>query len=117
ERACALAPREPLFHGVAGLLAIAAGEPAAARAALDRALALGHQDPERRATLSLWRGRAFDILGERQKACADYEAALAAERRDAPVEQAARRGLRRAYTARQARGIAVDFAMADVVAP
>ena len=117
ERACALAPREPLFHGVAGILAIAAGEPGAARAALDAAVALGHKDPERRAALLLWRARALDLLGLRAEALADYDAALAAERRDAPVERAARRGQRRAFTPREARGIAVDFAMADVVAP
>ncbi len=116
EEACRLAPDQPLYHAVRGLFAVQANDPAEAEAAFDRAIALGHPDPERLAAFHLWRGRARDLAGRREDALRDYRWALG-HYADAPVHRAAKRGLRRAFTAKQAARIHVDVGLADVVLP
>jgi hypothetical protein len=113
-RSCALQPEQPLYHVLSGLLAIAAREPGAALPSLDRALALGHPDPERVAAFHLWRGRAADLLGRRGDALADYRSSLRGPA-DGAVRRAAHRGQHRPYTKRQAGRLRIDFAYADVV--
>lgn len=117
ERIRGIQPEQTLYHKAAGLLAIADGAAEQAHDAFSRAVELGHVDPERRAALLLWRGRAADLLGRRDEAIADYEASLSVEAADAPVRDAARAGVRRAYRPRQARRTSIDFAYADVVRP
>lgn len=112
-----LQPEQPLYRALDGLLALTDGAPRKAVAAFDEALRLGHPDPERIASLQLWRGRAHDVVGERTAALADYRAAATAARVDPPVRKAAEKGLRKPFTARQARRVKVDFAYADVVSP
>lgn len=114
--ACTRQPEQPLYHYLAGLLALGTDDPAAADAALTRAIALPHPDPERRAAFHLWRGRARDLLARRDDALGDYRSALG-HHADPPVTTAARRGLRRPYTRGAARRFQIDFAHADVVAP
>ncbi len=116
EEACALAPEQPLYHAVRGLLALRLEDPRGALEALGRALALGHPDPERVAAFHLWHGRALDLEGARDGARAAYTAALAGPA-DEPVRRAAQRGLGRRYRARAARRLHVDFAFADVMVP
>ena len=105
-----------MTRDVRGLLALEAGDAAEAEAALDRALALGHPDAERRAAFHLWRGRARDLAGRRADAVRDYRACLG-HYADAPVRRAATRGLSRAFGARDAQRIHVDVGLADVVQP
>jgi tetratricopeptide (TPR) repeat protein len=114
--ACALAPDQPLYQSLRGLLALSLGEAATAEASLTRALELGHPDAERVASFHLWRGRARDLLGWRAEARKDYRAALG-HYADPPVHAAAKKGLRRRYTMRQARAVHVDVGLADVVMP
>jgi len=116
EEASRLAPDEPLFHFLRGLLHLEAGDAAGAEEAIGRALSLGHPDPERVAAFHLWRGRAMDVLGRRDEAKRDYRRALG-HYADPPVHRAAKRGLRRAFTAKQARAVHVDIGLADVVLP
>ncbi len=116
ERAADTAPDQPLYHSLVGLLALAAEDAQAAFDAFGRALALGHDAPERVGSFRLWRGRAADLLGRRDAARADYQACLEGAA-DAPVHAAAKQNLRRAYSRRRARRVHVDFAMADVVTP
>jgi len=116
ERATALAPEQPVYHALRGLLAITVLDAAAAETAFDRAIGLGHPDPERVAGFHLWRARARDLLGRRDEATLDYRAALG-HGGDAPVERAARRGLRRRFTPRRAKRVRIDFAFGDVVDP
>jgi len=116
REAVALQPTQPLYHFLDGLLSTAAGDADLAWRSFDRALEVGHPDPERAASFHLWRGRAADLMARRGQARRDYREALARPV-DAPVARAAKRGLRRAYASRQARRIDVDFAFADVVAP
>jgi tetratricopeptide (TPR) repeat protein len=116
-RAVQLQPREPLYRVLDGLLALQGGAAAEAERALGEAISLGHPDVERRATFHLWRARARDVLGRRDDALVDYRAALDVPRADPPVRKAAQKGLRRAFTARDARRYAIDFAYADVVSP
>jgi len=111
ERACTLQPQEPLYQFVAGLVALDAGEPAAAMGRLDQALDLGHPDPERVAAFHFWRARARDRLGRRPEALEDYRLALEG---DAAVVRAARGGLRRRW---RGRGVSVDWVFADVIFP
>jgi hypothetical protein len=113
----ALAPGEPLYAFVAGLLELLTGAPREALASFERALAIGHPDPERVAATLLWRARALDLAGERGPAARGYEAALAAPRADPQVRRAARRGLSRAFSRAEARRLAIDFPHADAITP
>ncbi|HJL19491.1 MAG TPA: C45 family peptidase [Sandaracinaceae bacterium LLY-WYZ-13_1] len=116
DEARGLAPEQPLYHSLAGILALAAGDAAGAAEALSAALELGHPDAERVASFHLWRGRAHDVLGRRDDAVKDYRWALG-HYADPPVHAAAKRGLRRRFTARRARRIHPDVGLADVVMP
>jgi len=113
DAARALCPTQPLYHFLAGLTALEQGDAIGARERLDRAITLGHPHVERRAAFHLWRGRAFDRLGDRKAALSDYRMALAL-RADAGVHKAAKAGHVRPY-----RGgpITIDFSMGDVVQP
>ncbi|MCC6214752.1 MAG: hypothetical protein IT376_07770 [Polyangiaceae bacterium] len=110
-RAAELAPVEPLYRYVAGLLALLDADPAGAASELDRAIQLGHPVPERRAAFHLWRGRARDRLGRRDDAVADYQRARLG---DEHVSRAAERGLARAWRPRR---FGVEFTLADVPIP
>ncbi|MGE3633197.1 MAG: C45 family autoproteolytic acyltransferase/hydrolase [Sandaracinaceae bacterium] len=114
--ACDLAPGQPLYHALRGLLSLNAVRADDAEDALDRAIALGHPDPERVASFHLWRGRARDVQGRREDAVTDYRAALG-RKSDPPVRRAAIRSLRRPYRAADAARVHVDVGLADVVQP
>ncbi len=116
ERAARLDPAEPLYHFLAGLLTLAAGDAAAAEARMSTALDLGHPHTERVAAFHLWRGRARDLQGRREAAVADYRACLG-RYADAPVHKAARRNLSRPYRASQTRQIHPEMGLADVIRP
>ena len=116
REAVALAPDQPLYSSLAGILSITLGDAEAAEAELTAAIELGHEHPERLASFYLWRARARDLLGRRDEARRDYRMALARPA-DPPVTRAAKRGLRRKYTAWQARRVHADMGLADVVSP
>jgi hypothetical protein len=113
ELARALRPNEPLYGFLAGVLALADCDLGAAAAALDSAIALGHPHAERLAAFHLWRGRVHDAAGRRSRALDDYRMALAHPADDG-VQRAARRGLRRRFSPRRARKIALELVYADV---
>ena len=108
-----LCPEQALFHYLAGLSALELGDAPSAKERLDRAVALGHPHPERRAAFHLWRGRAHDRLGDRKAALLDYRLALATPS-DPGVLAAAKAGHRKPY---RARAMNIDFSMGDVVQP
>lgn len=116
DRARELQPEQPLYAALAGLVALQAADAPTAWASFDRALDLGHPDPERLATFRLWRGRAADLLSRRDEAIADYRWVLGS-RADGPVRKAATRGLRRTYDSARAAKIDIDFTYCDVVSP
>jgi tetratricopeptide (TPR) repeat protein len=116
DRAVDCAPNQPLYLAIAGMLALQLGDAEGAFAAFGRALAIGHEHPERLAQLHLWRGRAADASGRRALGLRDYRAALG-HHADEPVVRAARRGLRRPYRLAEARKLEIDFTYADVVSP
>lgn len=109
-------PDQSLFQVLVGLLALQLGRAGEAVDALSEALALGHHHPERRASFHLWRGRAADLRGARDDARRHYRLALG-HHADGPVHRAAKRGLRKPYDARRARGLDIDFTYVDVVNP
>jgi tetratricopeptide (TPR) repeat protein len=111
ERAAELQPGVALYPFVLGLLSLLDGDPAAAEGELDRALAIGHDVPERRATFHLWRGRARDVRGRRDPALEDYRAATTGGR---AVARAAHKGLVRSWKSKR---FGVEFALADVPLP
>jgi len=115
-RACELAPEEPLYFALAGLMALRSGDAPSAVGALDRALGLGHPHAERLAAFHLWRGRASDLVGDRAAALGHYRSCLDGPA-DAPIHRAARRGLRRRYRSSSSRRFAIDFTYADVMVP
>ncbi len=116
KRACELAPDQALFHFLRGLLAVSQNDPGDAELAIDRAIEIGHPDPERLAAFHLWRGRARDLRGERHGALNDYRASLGYHA-DPPVYAAARLGIKKAYSKRRAKRVSVDLTFADVVWP
>lgn len=116
DTAIALQPEQSLYHCIAGLIALKEGAADRAVSAFDAAVGHGHTDDERVASFHLWRGRAYDLSGRRDRARSDYRAVLG-QRADDRVRGAAHRGLRRAYTQRRAARIDVDFMFADVVTP
>jgi tetratricopeptide (TPR) repeat protein len=109
-------PDQALYQCIAGLLALKAGDLSPAFEAFDRAVTIGHVDPERVAAFHVWRGRAADLGGRRDAAVADYRAALDRPA-DAPMKRAAEKGLKTAYSRRRARRFNIDFTFADVMAP
>jgi hypothetical protein len=113
DRAREAAPEQPVYHALFGLLSMSLGDAQAAEPAFERALALGHPDPERSASMHLWRGRAFDLEGRRAEAVADYEQALAL-RADPPVRRAAEKGARKPW---RKEGVHVEMTFGDVVSP
>lgn len=113
KQACALQPSEPLYQFMHGLMQLHLGQPAA-EAAFDRALAIGHPDPERLASFTLWRGRAKDARGDRAGAQADYRSALEMPA-DPNVVRAAQMGLKTRW--KGAKSIGMEFSFADVVRP
>ncbi len=116
ERAADLDPGEPLYHFLAGVLALATGDPSTAEVRFSRALDLGHPHAERVASFHLWRGRARDLLERRADAVADYRACLG-HYADAPVHAAARRNLKRVYRPSEARKVRPEMSLADVIHP
>ncbi len=116
EEAARLDDGQPLFHCLRGLLALREVDGEGAFAAFSRAIALGHAHPERLAAFHLWRARAADVAGKRADGLRDYHTSFGFHADD-PVRDAARRGLRAPFGARQARSIDIDFTYADVVAP
>lgn len=115
-KSCSEQPEQPLYHHLAGLLALREGDAEAATKGLARTIELGHPDEERMAASFLWRGRASDLRGMREDATSDYRTVLGLVA-DPAVTKAARLGLRRRYSKAQAQGISVDFAFADVMTP
>jgi len=116
DEATTLAPEQPLYHFLAGQLSLAADSPDAAAQSFERALTLGHEDEERRASFHLWRGRALDQLGRREEARKHYLFALG-HRADPPVTRAARKSLKKPYAPRPGRAKKVEFSFAEVMAP
>jgi hypothetical protein len=116
DEARTAAPREPMYHWLAGMMALLSNQAEPAIAAFDRALALGHPDPERIATCHLWRARALDVAGRRDDVVAAYGQSLARPS-DPPVRAAALAGLERAFTARRVARTQVDMGLCDVIAP
>ncbi len=113
EEACRLAPEEPLYHYLRGLIALELRNDAHAEEAFSRAIAIGHPHPERVAAFHLWRARARGERGARESAIADYRACLALPG-DPPVHAAARREHARPWGGKRR---AIDFSMADVINP
>jgi tetratricopeptide (TPR) repeat protein len=116
KQACELAPEQALYFALCGLFAIEALDAEDAELAFDRAIALGHPDPERLASFHLWRGRARDLIGRRADALDDYRRTLGYYA-DPPAQRAAKRHLKRPFTARAAKRMHVDVALIDVVTP
>lgn len=116
NESCSQQPDQPLYHHLAGLLAMQDGDAEAAGQGLDRSVQLGHPDPERVAAAHLWRGRSADLRGLRDQATADYRTVLGLVA-DPEVTRAARLGLRQRYNKAHAQRICVDFAYADVMTP
>lgn len=116
ERAAELAPEQSIYRALAGMLSVEAGDPARATQALDAAIATGHPDDERKASFHLWRARAHDLAGRRERAAADYRACLARPA-DPYVHAAARKNLRRPFRRSDARRMHVEMSLADVIVP
>jgi len=116
EEACELAPDQPVYHFVRGVMALQGGDTTSAERALDAAIGLGHPDPERMAGFHLFRGRARDVSGDRRGAVADYRWCLG-HYADPPVHRAARGALRRSYTASRAGRVQLDMSLGDVINP
>jgi len=123
ERACELVeaardrqPDQALFQMLAGMLELKLGRHQDAFDSFGRALEIGHAHQERRAAFHLWRGQAADLLDRRDEAQRHYRICLG-HHADEPVHRAARRGLRKPYPQRRARGLDVDFTFVDVMSP
>lgn len=114
--ACELEPSQSVYHATTGLLALIDGDAGVALEKLSHAIRLGHQDEPRVAAFHLWRGRAHDLLGARDDAKRSYRHVLGL-RSDRPVAAAARKNLARPFTKRSAKGVHIDMALADVIAP
>jgi len=114
--ACANAPEQPAYHAVAGMFALKDGDTSDAARMFGRAIALGHPDEERLASFHLWSARTRDVAGDRAAAEREYRTVLG-RHADPMVRAAAERGLRRAFTPRDARKIHVDMSLGDVMAP
>lgn len=113
EQACLQQPRESLYAYMAGLLALDAQRPGQAIYWLNKALELGHPDPQRQAAFYLWRGRARDMAGLRQEAKEDYHQVFVGLA-DPGIEVAAQKGLKQRWHWRH---LALEFNYADIMKP
>ena len=109
-------PKQPLYHSLAGLLALKDGDPISAETAFASAIELGHPDPPRVSAFHLWLGRALDLQGRRDEASSRYRK-VCASTADRTVERAAVANLRKPYTMRKARNIGIEFSYIDVIDP
>jgi len=116
DRAIELQPEQSLYHALAGLIAVKDCAAGPAVSAFDAAIELGHGDPEREAAFHLWRGRAHDLAGRRERAVRDYRTVIGS-RSDPRVRSAAQKDLRRPFKRSQAARVDVDFMFVDVVSP
>lgn len=112
-QACKLAPQEALYPYLAGLLSLDLRLPDQAVNWLHQAIGRGHSCPERLASFYLWRARAFDMSGLRERAVQDY-AWVTQHPADLAVKQAAEKGLKRRW---RWRPIGLEFNYADVMSP
>lgn len=112
ERACALQVREPLYHYMAGLVALDARLNGQAIHWLNKAVEIGHPSPERLQAFYLWRGRAYDAAGLRPQALSNYAQVTAAA--DAKVFQAAQKGKQRPW---KNKALGLEFNYADLIRP
>jgi hypothetical protein len=111
-----LAPEQPVYHFVKGVMALQAADARTAEASLDAAIALGHPDPERVAAFHLFRGRARDLAGDRKGALADYRTCIG-HYADPPVHAAARKNMKRPYARRSLGRLRLDMSLGDVISP
>lgn len=111
RRACELRRTDSLFALIAGLVALFDGDASGALGDLERARDLGHPDPERVATITLWNARALDALGRREEAVAAYRAVTGG---DPLVQRAAERGVTKRWSGKR---VAIDFTFADTPTP
>jgi tetratricopeptide (TPR) repeat protein len=111
SQAAELAPAVALYPFVGALLALLDQDAEQAERELDRALAIGHEMPERIASFHLWRGRARDVQGRRDSALEDYRHAKSGSR---AVARAATKGIGRAWRPKR---FGVEFSLADVPLP
>jgi hypothetical protein len=116
DKARSLQPDQCVYHALFGLLSLVLGDSKSAEAAFDRAITLGHPDQQREASLHLWRGRARDVSGDREKALDDYRHALGLVS-DPPVAKAAKKGLRKPFHAKRASSTHVEMIYGDVIHP
>ncbi len=111
ENARRAQPEQPIYHFVAGLMSLREGDAVNAQRAFDRAVECGHPSEQRVAGFRLWRARAFDLSGARERALSDYRAAMAG---DPNVKRAAEKGLAKAY---KRSNIPLEWSFGDVVSP
>jgi hypothetical protein len=114
--AVALAPDQPVYHFVRGVMALSLLAKETAESSLTAAIDLGHPDAERMAGFHLWRGRARDLSGNRAGATGDYRRSLG-YCADPPVHAAARAGLTKPYTKARATRLKLEMSLGDVINP
>lgn len=105
-------PGEPLYAELLGLLQIKAGRPAEAVPRFKQALALP-QTAYKQGLGHLWLGRAYDLLGQRAEARAEYQKVLPLTPVDERIQTAARDGLKKPFPKKAAAKISIDFGSGD----
>jgi len=110
--AMVLDPAEPVYAQTAGLLLLKTGEPGAAAAMFEKALALP-QTFHKQSLGHLWLGRSFDLQGKRGQALKKYQQVLLISPLNPSVKKAAETGIKEPFTLKQAKKIPIVFDCGD----
>jgi TolA-binding protein len=105
-------PNEPVYAQSAGLLMLKTGKARDATGMFEKALALP-QTSHKQSLGLLWLARSYDLEGKRDQALEKYRAVLQVSPLNPGVKQAAKTGMKKPFTLKQAKAMSLVFDCGD----
>ena len=112
DSAMAIAPDEPMYAHLAGLLLIMTNQPGPASAMFSKTLALPLTF-HKQSLSHLWQARCYDLMGKRNQALVEYQKVLVISPLNPKIKTAAEKGLTVPFKASQAKTISINFMSGD----
>lgn len=109
-----LFPEEIIYPIMKGLLLLQQNKYSEGLKSFERAVGLKHE-PNKAHILILWTARAYDLLGQREKALKYYNIVLKADSVFIPIKKAAQKGIKSSYSSKNLKTLPVDFWLGDTM--